>query len=194
LYGLRKGGLIGVRGPFGSAWPVEQAQGSDIVFVAGGIGLAPLRPAIYQTLRERHKYGKVVLLYGARNPAEMLYNRALERWRGRFDMDVFVTVDRADRDWFGNVGVVTRLIDRAAFDPAAAVAMICGPEIMMRFAVMGLRERGVPEADIHVSMERNMKCAIGFCGHCQFGPAFICREGPVFPFDRIKLWFDTREI
>ena len=191
---LKRGMTIGVRGPYGSAWPVEDAFGDDIVFVAGGIGLAPLRPALYQVLARREKFGKVILLYGARTPEEILYRKELENWRKRFDMEVYVTVDRATGNWRGNVGVVTTLIPRASFDPYQTSAFICGPEVMMRFTVMELENLGLTHEQIFVSMERNMKCAIGFCGHCQYGPHFICKDGPVFRFDTIRQLFGKREI
>lgn len=183
---LRRGDTVGIRGPFGSQWPVEAAAGRDVLIIAGGIGLAPLRPVIYHILRHREKYGNVALLYGARTPADLLYTKELEQWRGRFDLDVQVTVDRADASWRGRVGVVTNFIPRVRFDPAEAAAMICGPEIMMRFAVHELQEREVPGKNIYISMERNMKCAVGFCGHCQFGPTFICKDGPIFAYESVQ--------
>ena len=183
---LTPGDVIGVRGPFGSHWPIEQAIGKDIVIVAGGIGLAPLRSAMYQIISQREKYGKVVLLYGARTPRDILYRRELENWRAHFDLEVYVTVDRAITGWHGSVGVVTRLVSRAPFDPRATVALVCGPEIMMRFSAMELENRGVAAERIFVSMERNMKCAIGFCGHCQYGPYFVCKDGPVFQYSRVQ--------
>jgi NAD(P)H-flavin reductase len=191
---LKRGEVLGVRGPFGSHWPVEDAKGNDVVIVTGGIGLAPLRPALYAILSEREKYGKVVLLYGARTPADILYRQELEQWRARFDLEVHVTVDRAMSGWRGNVGVVTTLIPKAPFDPLNTHAFVCGPEIMMRFTVMELQKRGVPTDAIFLSMERNMKCAIGFCGHCQFGPTFVCKDGPVYRYDRIKEWLAKWEI
>jgi NAD(P)H-flavin reductase len=191
---LRRGDVLGVRGPFGSHWPVEEAAGNDVVIVAGGIGLAPIRPALYQLLAHREKYGKVVFLYGTRTPEDILYHHELEAWRARFDLEVSVTVDRAAGGWRGNVGVVTTLIPKAPFDPLNTLVLICGPEVMMRFTVRDLRKRGVPFESMYVSMERNMKCAVGFCGHCQFGPAFICKDGAVFRYDRIQPFFERREI
>jgi NAD(P)H-flavin reductase len=191
---LKRGDFLGVRGPFGSHWPVVEAAGSDMVIIAGGIGLAPLRPTLYHVLSQREKYGKVVLLYGTRSPDDILYRRELERWRSRFDLDVYITVDRAPSGWRGNVGVVTSLIQKAPFDPVNTVAMVCGPEIMMRFTVQELQKCGIRGEDIYVSMERNMKCAVGFCGHCQYGPVFICKDGPVFSYDRIKDLFALREV
>jgi NAD(P)H-flavin reductase len=191
---LAPGAVIGLRGPFGSGWPVKAAEGSDIVIVAGGLGLAPLRPAIYEILANRGRYGRVVILFGSRNPTEMLYRHELEEWRRRVDIDIEVTVDHADADWRGNVGVVPALIPRAAFDPHEAVALICGPEVMMRFTVNALRDVGLTPESIFLSMERNMKCAIGLCGHCQFGSTFVCKDGPVMRFDRIAGIFTVREI
>ncbi len=190
---LKKGDVVGVRGPFGSAWPVEQAEGSDVVIIAGGIGLAPLRPVIYHIIANRGKFGRLRILYGARTPRDILFRSQLERWSSRLDTFVDVTVDRASGDWHGNVGVVTRLIGHGGFDPDNTVAMVCGPEIMIRFTLQALADRGVGNNRIYVSMERNMKCAVGFCGHCQYGGNFVCRDGPVFRFDRIEDIFALRE-
>lgn len=191
---LKKGNTIGIRGPFGTAWPLEEAKGRDLVLVAGGIGLAPLRPALYSVLANRHAYQKVVLLYGTRTPEDILYRRELERWRSQFDLEVYVTVDRGIGGWRGNVGVVTTLIPRAPFAPDNTVAMVCGPEVMMRFVVREMEQRGVSHDRIYVSMERNMKCGIGLCGHCQIASAFCCKDGPVFRFDRIQPVFGKAEI
>ena len=190
---LRPGDIIGVRGPFGSSWPVEQAEGKDVVVIAGGIGLAPLRPAILHCMKHRNRYGDLVLYYGARSPSEILFDRELDRWRGQ-GFHVEETVDHAEPSWTGHVGVVTHLIDRRDFNPEKTIAFICGPEIMMRYAVQSLRDAGVPSDQVYVSMERNMKCAVGFCGRCQYGPVFICRDGPVFPYDKIAPFMKTREI
>jgi NAD(P)H-flavin reductase len=191
---LEAGATIGLRGPFGTGWPVAAAQGADVVIVAGGLGLAPLRPAIYEILANRGRYGRVVILFGSRSPADMVYRPELEQWRRRLDLDLDVTVDHADADWHGNVGVVPALIPRAPFDPHETVALVCGPEVMMRFTIGALRDAGVPADRIFLSMERNMKCAIGLCGHCQFGPTFVCKDGPVMRYDRIAGIFAAREI
>jgi NAD(P)H-flavin reductase len=158
---LRRGDMVGIRGPFGTSWPVEQARTRDVVIVAGGIGLPPLRPAIYQILAHREAYGKLVLLYGTRTPDDILFKDELESWRARFDLEVFVTVDRATAGWRGNVGVVTTLIHKAGFDPTNTISMIVGPEVMMRFTALELMKRGVKAGAIYLSMERNMKCGIG---------------------------------
>jgi NAD(P)H-flavin reductase len=191
---LKRNDVVGVRGPFGSHWPVEDMVGSDIVMVAGGIGLAPLRPALYALLAQREKFGKIVLLYGTRSPADILYKNELERWRSRFDLEVHITVDRAMEGWRGNVGVVTTLIRKSPFDPDNTMAMVCGPEVMMRYTILELNKRGVQMPNIYVSMERNMKCAIGLCGHCQLGNVFVCKDGPVFRYDAIEKLFSQREI
>jgi len=194
LQKLRKGDLVGVRGPYGTAWPVQQAHGHDLLMVAGGIGLAPLRPALYHVLLHRALYGRVALLYGARTPMDLLFKGELQEWRGRFDLEVEVTVDRASGDWQGNVGVVTRLVDRSRFEAGNTLAFVCGPEVMIRYSAQALQQRGVAEASLFVSMERNMECGIGLCGHCQFAPWFVCRDGPVFGYDRIRPFFGLREV
>jgi NAD(P)H-flavin reductase len=191
---LGPGDCVGIRGPFGTGWPISEAAGRDVVIVAGGLGLAPLRPALYRLLAERSRYRKITLLYGTRSPEEILFRRELEIWRQRLDIDIEVTVDHAGSAWQGHVGVVTTLIPRAAFDPLHALALVCGPEVMMRFAVAALRDIGIPEQALYLSMERNMKCAIGLCGHCQFGPVFVCRDGPVFRCDRLRGLLATKEI
>lgn len=188
---LRPGDAIGVRGPFGTGWPLAEAAGRDVLFVAGGIGLAPLRPAIRSVLRDRERFGRVILLLGARTPGDLLYEDELAEWKS--EMNVIVTVDRGTPDWTGHVGVVTNRITPAKLDARRTIAMTCGPEIMMRYTVAELQKAGLPGDRIYVSMERNMKCAVGFCGHCQYGPEFICKDGPVFRYDRIARWFNLRE-
>jgi NAD(P)H-flavin reductase len=194
LGSLRRGDVVGVRGPFGTPWPVEEAAGCDVVLVAGGIGLAPLRPTLYEILARRSRFGRVSLLYGTRTPADLLFRGELRQWRGRFDLDVEVTVDHAAAERFDNVGVVTRLIPRAAFDPDETVAMVCGPEVMMRFTVRELLGTGVPAERIFVSLERGMRCGVGLCGHCQLGPRFVCKDGPVFRWSEIAPLLEIREL
>jgi NAD(P)H-flavin reductase len=189
---LRRGQYAGVRGPFGSTWPLVEARGRDVLVVAGGVGLAPLRPVVYELCRHRGDYDRVTLLYGARAPGDLLFRRELARWRHQ--IDVLVMVDRAAAGWTGDVGVVGSLLPHAAFDPAGAVAMVCGPEVMMRFALADLRRLGLPEAATWISMERNMHCAVGLCGHCQLGPAFVCRDGPVFRADAIAWALGVKEV
>ncbi|MDD5542582.1 MAG: FAD/NAD(P)-binding protein [Acidobacteriia bacterium] len=191
---LRRGDVLGIRGPFGASWPVNEVSAREVIIVAGGIGLAPLRPMIYQLLSQRDQRGRVVLLYGARTPDEILFTHELQQWRTQLGLEAFVTVDRAHGDWQGNVGVVTTLIPKAPFDPSQAVALVCGPEVMMRFTVMELSKRGISKNRIYISMERNMKCGIGLCGHCQFGPYYVCKDGPVFRYDQVQDLIPLREI
>ena len=186
------GAVIGVRGPYGTTWPLEEARGRDLVIVAGGIGLAPLRPAVYHALTHRDEFASVCVLVGARTPADLLFVRELEDWRGRFDVELDVTVDNAGEDWHGRVGVVTQLIPRAPFDPENTVALVCGPELMMTFTARALVARGVPKERIAISMERNMQCGLGHCGHCQLGPVMICRDGPVFWYDAMERLMEVR--
>jgi NAD(P)H-flavin reductase len=187
------GDQLGVRGPFGNAWPLEDAKGGDVVIVAGGIGLAPLRPAIEHVVANRDDYRAVALLYGARSPDEMLFSGALQGWR-EHGIDVKYTVDTATGEWDARVGLVTKLIPIAGFEGARTTAMVCGPEVMMRFVSTALQDRGVPADALHVSLERNMKCAIGHCGHCQLAHRFVCKDGPVFPVGRIGTLLGVREL
>ena len=194
VFGLRRGDQLGVRGPFGSGWPVAETADRDIVVIAGGIGLAPLRPLVYHLLRRHRHRGELALLYGARSPDELVFCRDLHRWQNRNDIQVAVTVDAAYRGWNGHVGVVTRLIGQLNVHAPEALAMVCGPEIMMRFALWELLQRGFEPSNIHLSLERHMQCGIGICGHCQFGPELVCRDGPVFAYPRIAPWFLEREV
>ena len=191
---LRKGDCLGLRGPFGNPWPVQSAVGSDVAIIAGGLGLAPLRPALYHVLANRERYGRVVLIYGSRSPSDMLYRKELAAWRSRFDFDVYVTVDRATPAWRGNVGTVVQMIGRAGLDAQTTVALLCGPEVMMRFASVELLGRGFDPSRIFFSMERNMKCAMGLCGHCQYGPSFVCKDGPVFRYDEVSSLLGIRGV
>ncbi|WP_082091972.1 FAD/NAD(P)-binding protein [Demequina pelophila] len=185
---------IGVRGPFGTTWAVDDARGHDVVFVTGGIGLAPLRPAILDVLAERDAYGKVLLLYGSRTPDDILYGDQMRRWADLNGVNVQMTVDNAPYGYKGRVGFVTELIAKAGFDPRNAWAFVCGPEVMMRSAAQSLVARGVPKARVRLSMERSMKCGIGLCGHCQLRELFICVDGPVLPWERLEPLMSVREL
>jgi len=187
------GEILGVRGPFGTSWPLTEARGKDVLVVAGGIGLAPLRPAIYHILRHRGDFRRLVVLYGARSPRDLLYKRQLTAWGYVPDTQILTTVDYGGLSWRGYVGVVTTLFRYVRLQPERTVALVCGPEIMMRYVVRELDARGFAPDDIHLSMERNMKCAVGFCGHCQFGPHFICKAGPIFSWRRVRPWLDKYE-
>lgn len=187
---LKRGDLLGLRGPYGAPWPITEHQGRDVFIAAGGIGLAPLRPAIYHILDHRAAYGKVTIIYGARTPADLLYPSEYEAWRAK-DVEVLITVDRGDSAWTGQVGVVPILFYNLRLQPEKSVLFTCGPEIMMRFVVFEGLARRIPEERIFLSMERNMKCGQGFCGHCQIGPYFICKEGPVFHFGQLAPFFNV---
>jgi NAD(P)H-flavin reductase len=191
---LTAGATLGIRGPYGTTWPVADGYGRDVVVVAGGLGLAPLRPALYALQAERRRFGKLVLLYGTRRPEDILFRRQLETWRRQLDMEIQVTVDHASTDWRGHVGVVTKLIPRLGIDADNSMALVCGPEIMMRFAAGALHDIGVPDDAIHLSLERNMKCAVGLCGHCQFAGSFICKDGAVMRYDKVHRLMALKEI
>ncbi len=180
---LSPGDTVGVRGPYGVGWP--DARDRDLLIVAGGIGLAPVRPLILDVVARRDRYFSVGVAYGARTPSELLYRTQLEEWAAAGNIDVQITVDRADPTWRGDVGVVTPLVQRLRYVTDETVAVICGPEVMMRVVARALEDRGIAPHNVYVSMERNMKCAIGLCGHCQFGADFVCTDGPVFPYAEV---------
>ena len=179
------GATLGIRGPFGTHWPLEQCLGKDLILVAGGIGLAPLRPVILHIVSMRQHYGKVVLLFGARSPSDLLFANDHALWQ-QSGIEVETTVDRADQDWKGNIGVVTQLLQRLSIGrPASTVLFTCGPEVMMMYAIREALDREISADSIWMSLERNMNCAIGHCGHCQFGPHFACKDGPVLAYQRV---------
>lgn len=183
---LTCGETLGVRGPFGVGWPIDQLTGTNIIIVAGGLGLAPLRPLIYHLMHQRDLYGSVDLIIGSRHPEGLLYWNEYDDWR-RSGIQVDVTVDRGTNNWTGNIGVVTTLLDRLKLpDPQRSRVLTCGPEVMMKYVALTSIRRGIAADRIWVSMERNMQCATGLCGHCQLGPAFICKDGPVFRYDRLQ--------
>lgn len=191
---VKRGDVVGIRGPFGSGWPLDVAKGKDICIITGGIGLAPLRPVIYSLLKSRDEYGRIVILYGGRSPLDLLYRVELERWEDELGVEVLVTVDRGDSSWKGHIGVVTSLLNYIKLETQETLAYVCGPEIMMKYTVDELERRGLPNEHVYLSMERNMKCAVGFCGHCQYGPTFICKDGPVYPLPRIRPLLDKKEL
>ena len=186
------GGMLGLRGPLGNSWPIGAAAGADVIVVAGGIGLAPLRMLIRQVVGERAAFSAFCVLYGARTPGDLLYLDELEGWRQA--ADVAVTVDAADAAWTGQVGVVPKLVGAAQFAGATAHAFLCGPEIMMDFTIQALIKRGVPPERIHLSMERHMDCGVGLCGHCQLGPTLICRDGAIYNHAEIGALMGVREL
>jgi NAD(P)H-flavin reductase len=178
------GDQLAVRGPYGRPWPLARCQGQDVILLAGGIGLPPLRPAIYEILARRGNFGRVVVLYGARTAADLLFQKEFDAWRAG-GIEVQTTVDRATAGWNGNVGVVPLLFQRWQLArPQQTVVLACGPDVMMRYAALEALQRRIPAPQIHVSLERHMQCAVGLCGHCQLGPALVCRDGPVFSWDQ----------
>ena len=183
---LSPGATLGLRGPFGSSWPMAQCRGQDVIVITGGIGLAPLRPVIHELLNHRGDYGRITLLYGARTPDTLLYEQHFASWISA-GLEIHTTVDRSAPGWLGNVGVVPLLLDRQPIRaPDRTQILACGPEVMMRYTVLSALERGIAKERIWLSLERNMQCAVGLCGHCQLGPAFVCKDGPVFRFDMIE--------
>ncbi|WP_328404309.1 FAD/NAD(P)-binding protein [Streptomyces sp. NBC_00390] len=187
----REGEVIGLRGPFGTTWDLETAVGRDIVVIAGGIGLAPLRPLVHAVTADRDRFGRLNVLIGARTPADLIHAAEIETWPTTF---TGVTVDRPDDRWRGHVGLVTQLLDSTHFDPGTSTAFLCGPEPMIRSAARNLSHRGIPEQHIQVSLERNMRCGTGHCGHCQLGPVLLCRDGPVLSWDRAAPLLGVREL
>jgi NAD(P)H-flavin reductase len=188
----RPGDVLGVRGPYGTGWRVADAAGGDLVVVAGGIGLAPLRPALLEVLDRRADFGRVALLVGARTPDDLLFADQLTAWAA--EVDVQVTVDVGGPGWSGRVGLVTSLLPLVGFDPQRTRALVCGPEVMMRFVATALLDRGVPPSRVRLSMERNMRCGTGLCGHCQLRELFLCVDGPVLPYDRLAPLMSVREL
>ncbi len=193
LVGASVGDQIGVRGPYGSAWDLESAEGGDLLVVAGGVGLVPLRPALSEAVARHDRFRRIALVVGARTPADLLFRDQLDTWAEHDEVQVVTTVDHADRTWHGHVGVVTEVLDRVALDPAATVALVCGPEVMMRFTAQALDRLGVPAGAVQLSLERNMKCAVGHCGHCQLGGTFVCLDGPVVTAEAAAPLLRTRE-
>jgi NAD(P)H-flavin reductase len=186
LHRLEKGDWVGVRGPFGRGFPIERMRGKDLLFAPGGLGLAPLRSLINQVLDGRKDYGRVIILYGARRPSDLLFRDELEEWSERKDVDLFVTVDRGDEEWDGHVGVITTLFPQVTVDPHSTIAVTCGPPVMYRFVLMEMLAKSIPESQIYLSLERRMKCGVGKCGHCQINHLLCCQQGPVFSYDQIK--------
>jgi len=186
LHGLQAGAMIGIRGPFGHGFPIDEMRGKDILFAPGGLGLAPLRSLINQVLDKREDFGRVIILYGAKRPAELLFRDELDQWAARDDVEFHVTVDHGEGDWDGNVGVITTLFPKVSVNPHETIAVTCGPPIMYRFVLMEMLGKGIPENHIYLSLERRMKCGVGKCGHCQINGLYCCQSGPVFTYDQIK--------
>lgn len=189
-----EGSTVGLRGPYGRGWQLDAAVGNDVVIVAGGVGLAPLRHAVHLILAARHRYGRVMLIVGARSDDVLLYRSELDAWAAGRDLEVHLTVDHGSATWRGSVGLVLDVIPGLAIDPARTVALLCGPVVMMRLTSVALVDCGVPPDRIQVSLERNMKCAVARCGHCQLSPLLLCRDGPVLTWDRAQPLLAVKEL
>lgn len=185
LHAMEAGAKVGVRGPFGTSFPVEELKGKDVVFICGGIGLVPVRSAIHYVLNRRKEYGKVGILYGTKSVEERFFLSEVKDWEGRSDVIYLDTVDRADDKWKGNVGVITKLIPKIEVDPIKTRVIICGPPIMYKFVLIELMSKGIPEEHVYVSLERRMKCGVGKCGHCQINGLYTCMDGPVFKYSDV---------
>ena len=183
---LKKGDLIGVRGPFGIGYPVDEFKGKEIVVVGGGCGFAPLRSLMYEFFARSGEFKKLSFRGGCKTPQELLYKTEIEGWVKRDDLDLRLTVDKGSSDWKGNVGVVTTILDDLDMNCSEAIATVCGPPSAMKFSTEKLLELGFNEKNIYLSMERNMSCGIGKCGHCRLGTYYVCKDGPVFTYDKIK--------
>ena len=182
---LQIGEVLGIRGPFGQGWPLADIRGKDVVVVTGGLGCAPVVGAIEYIFRRRNEYGAVKILHGVKTPHDLLYRERFDTWRHYPDTEVLLTSDQPDKTWHDHVGVVTELFELVSIDAAKTMVLMCGPEIMMRLGVPILIDRGIPATSIYVSLERHMECGIGLCGHCQMGPYFLCKDGPVMRYDRV---------
>ena len=195
LHSLSPGAEVGIRGPLGQPYPLEDFHGREVLIVGGGVGLAPLRALLFALFEEMDRYKKIIVRYGARTPSDLVYRDALSEAWGKGDaLDLMVTVDKGDETWTGHEGVVTTILEEAKLtsDVTNGVAVVCGPPIMMRFATLSLLELGYARKNIYLSMEKNMSCGVGKCGHCRLGPYYACKDGPVFSYDKIeslpKIW------
>ena len=186
LHRMQPGSTVGIRGPYGNGFPVDRMRGRDLLLVPAGLGLAPVRSLIHQVLDERSAFGRVIILYGARNPSELLFRDELDQWAARDDIELHLTVDRADESWTGHIGVITTLFPKISVNPRSTIAVTVGPPVIYRFVIMECLSKGVQDDRILLSLERRMKCGLGKCGHCQVNSAYVCQEGPVFTFARLK--------
>lgn len=186
IYRLEIGSYLGIRGPLGNGFPIEELKRKDILFIAGGLGLAPLRSMIYYVLEKRHDFGRVIILYGTKTPEEILFRDEMETWNKREDIELTVTINRPDKNWLGKTGVVTRLIPFLKLDPQDTYALVVGPPVMYKYALLELQEKRIPATNIILSLERRMKCGVGKCGHCQVNGVYVCLDGPKFSYQMLK--------
>lgn len=186
MHSLAGGETLGIRGPFGNGFDISRFEGKDVLFVAGGIGLAPLKSLIDYTLDKRSDFGRIIIVYGTKQPSEILFPEEIKKWQTRDDLEFYMTVDRADESWKGNVGVITTLIPPINLDVENTVAAVVGPPVMYKFVAMSLKGKRIPDENIYMSLERRMKCGVGKCGHCQINSSYVCQDGPVYNYPRIK--------
>jgi NAD(P)H-flavin reductase len=189
---LAPGDVLGLRGPYGNGWPLQQSRYKDVLVITGGLGCAPVTGAIEYMFRRRRSYGHLTVLHGVKKPTDLVHRSRFDAWRRQPETTVLLTADQPDRNWRDRTGVVTELFEEVEIDPRRTVVLMCGPEVMMHYAVRILRGRGLPDDRIHLSLERNMQCAVGWCGHCQLGPEFVCKDGPIFPLRRLRRFFEVR--
>lgn len=189
---LGVGDLLGLRGPFGNGWPLQQARWKDVLVVTGGLGCAPVTGAVEYMMRRRSNYGRIAILHGVKKSGDLIHRERFAQWRRQPDTEVMLTSDQPDRRWRDRTGVVTELFREVSIEPSRTVVFMCGPEVMMRYGIAVLLERGVSRDRIFLSLERNMKCAVGLCGHCQLGPDFVCKDGPILPYARVERFFGVR--
>lgn len=187
IHQAKAGDVVGVRGPYGTQYPLDKFRGKEVFIVGGGVGLAPLRALLYALFNDVSEYKKIILRYGARSPKDIVYKNEIDSWKGKGGhVDIGVTCDVGDGSWKGNVGLVTTILKTEGLDINNAVTIVCGPPIMMKFATFKLLDLGFKDSQIYLSMEKNMSCGIGKCGHCRIGPYYACKDGPVFSYDKIK--------
>ena len=186
MHCLKEGDKIGIRGPFGNGFNIDSFKGKDILFICGGIGFAPLKSLIEYTITKRKDFGRLIILFGAKNPSEIIYKEEIKHWQAMRDIEFSMTVDRRDEYWKGKVGVITTLIPPLELDVENTIAAIVGPPIMYKFVVMALKGKRIPDENIYLSLERRMKCGVGKCGHCQINNTYVCQDGPVFHFPQVR--------
>jgi sulfite reductase subunit B len=186
VHRLKDGDIVGLRGPYGKGYPLDTFKAKEVLVLGGGVGLAPLRSLLYALFGRIKDFKKVYFRYGAKTPEDIIYKPQVEEWSKRGDLDFRITVDKGDDSWKGHVGLVTTILDDMAIDPSQGIAIVCGPPIMMKFATFKLLELGFKDENIYLSMEKNMSCGIGKCGHCRIGIYYACKDGPVFTYDKIK--------
>jgi len=186
IHELEPGATVGLRGPYGKGYPLDEFAGKDILILGGGVGLAPLRSLLYALYADPGRFKRVVLCYGSKTPEDVIYKKQVDEWRGMSQVELHQSADKAGDGWKHSVGVVTVLLDDVKIDPAKSVGIVCGPPIMMKFGTLKLIDLGFGDSQIYLSMEKNMSCGVGKCGHCRLGPYYVCKDGPVFTYDQLK--------